>query len=83
MGASGDSKDQGVELRNLTISILVATALVAVGCGQKEITSEDVKAPDPYAGMTKEQKIQAIQDDPKINGMQKQTMIEEIKKQGG
>ncbi|CAN5424529.1 hypothetical protein BH11ARM2_BH11ARM2_38880 [soil metagenome] len=62
--------------------LLALIAFLVIGCGSKEPMSTDVKAPDPYAGMTKEQKIKAIQDDPKINGMQKQSMIDEANKGG-
>lgn len=64
------------------LALLALTTLAVAGCGSKAPLSSDGKSPDPYAGMTKEQKIQAIRDDPKINGMQKETMIADAQKGG-
>lgn len=67
-------------LRRLTLLTLLAAVLV--GCA-KEPTSADVQAPDPYKGMTPQQKIDAIRQDPKINTMQKSQMISDAQKAAG
>lgn len=68
-------------LKYLAIAAVLAAAFVT-GCN-KEVTSEDVKIPDPYAKMTPQQKIDAIRQDPKINAMQKSSMISEAQKAAG
>lgn len=76
-----------MELKHL---ILGVAALAAIGCsggntaanppssGQTQVNGQN----DPYKGMTKEEKIQAIQNDPRIGSMQKQAMIDEINAKG-
>lgn len=56
-------------------------AAALVGCGEKAPPPEG-KPQDPYAGMSREQKIEAIRNDPKITGMQKETMIADLQKGG-
>jgi len=62
---------------------IVFLAALLIGCGPKEVSSEDVKLPDPYAGMSPEQKIDAIRKDPKINDMQRSSMISDAQKAAG
>lgn len=62
---------------------LAAAVLCLVGCGSKEPTSADVKVPDPYAGMTGQQKVDAIRNDPKINTMEKSQRIMDAQKEAG
>jgi hypothetical protein len=70
-----------MERLRLLPAILCAAALL--GCGPREITSADIKPKDPYAGMTPQQKIDAIRQDPKINSMQKAGMISDAQKAAG
>lgn len=68
-------------LKHLAIAAAIAALFVA-GCS-KEPTSEGMNLPDPYAKMTPQQKIDAIRNDPKINAMQKSSMISDAQKAAG
>ncbi|GEM_PF-4324898 len=63
----------------------MAAALAAVlsGCGSHEVTSADVKLKDPYAGMSGQQKVDAIRQDPAINQMDKHQRISDAQKEAG
>lgn len=68
----------------MRIAAFLAAAICAaalVGCGEPAPPPEG-KPKDPYAGMTKEQKIEAIRNDPKITGMQREMMIQDLQKGG-
>jgi hypothetical protein len=66
-------------MRKVAMSLMAAFVVAAfTGCGPKTVDSTDVKAPDPYAGMSKEEKIEAIRNDPKITTMQRESMIADI-----
>ena len=63
--------------------ILAALVVALVGCGSKEVMSTDVKVPDPYAGMTGQQKVDAIRNDPKITTALRSQMISDAQKEAG
>lgn len=69
-------------MAGLRYFVWAVLAAALVGCS-KEVTSADVKVADPYASMTPEQKIEAIRSDPKINSMQKSSMISDAQKAAG
>ena len=81
VGSAEPRQHQGMEGLKGTALGLLAAALV--GCGQKEAMSSDVKAKDPYAGMTPSQKVDAIRNDPKIPEMQRHTQIADAQKAAG
>ena len=64
----------------LALGVLLVGGLAGCSGGDAPSgpSSVDVKLKDPYEGMSNEEKIKAIQDDPKINNMQKQSMIDKI-----
>lgn len=68
-------------MRSAALLVLATCAIALIGCGEKAPPPEG-KPKDPYAGMTKEQKIDAIRNDPKITGMQKETMIADLQRGG-
>lgn len=68
-------------IRTAAILAAVVCAAALVGCGDKAPPPEG-KPKDPYAGMTREQKIEAIRNDPKITGMQRESMIADLQKGG-
>ena len=71
----------------LITSVSVATAFLAsvvvCGCGSHEVTSEDVRPKDEMAGISPEQKIQALREDPKLNSMEKSQRISDAQKAAG
>lgn len=63
---------------------LLAVAIIGTGCS----SSGTAVPPPPNAvattpGMSKEDQIKQIQNDPRLNGMERQIKIAEIQKQGG
>lgn len=59
-----------------------AIALLLVGCGSKEMTTAPAQA-DPLAGMTPDKQIEALRNDHRLNTMERETKIAEIKKKNG
>ncbi len=62
--------------------VLAAFALLVIGCSS-EPTSADVKLADPYPGLTGQQRVDAIRNDPKINSMDRSLKISEAQKAAG
>ena len=71
-------------MEGLRATALILLSALLAGCGPKEITSADIKqAKDAYAGMSPQQKVDAIRNDPKVGSMQKATMISDAQKAAG
>ena len=63
---------------------LVVLAAALVGCGPQEVLAKDVAPPkDKYAGMTPQQKIDAIRADPTIQTVERHTKIADAQKAAG
>lgn len=69
-------------LRKLLAPAVVASVMLVAGCGAKDEKPAGGAPPDPYAGMSKEEKIQAIQNDPKIGSFEKQAKIDALNSEG-
>ena len=67
-------------IRRVALGFLAAAL---VGCGAKEPMASDVKATDPYAGLSGEQKVDAIRKDPKLLAGEKANKISEAQKAAG
>jgi hypothetical protein len=64
--------------RSSIIAVMVL-ASVLVGCKSNDRPPEG-KPKDPYAGMTKEQKIEALRNDPTLMTMERESRIAELQK---